>query len=555
MKNQSKKILEPKLKLVKGTRLVSFLFIAFSAIIAAGVLFAANMYYDIDTGEVVMEEVNRVTGNIRATAGLIIGGTDAQDPESGTKLEIASDDVLLSAADQTLRFSGGTDYYVGLKAPTTVTTSQTYILPQHGITPPGPDYVLTYQTGNQLTWKSIGGAGGGDIDTVGDCSTGDCFTIDAASNSLWFEGSTTDDFETELTAVDPDADYTITLPAANGQVAFGTSTTDYVAYWTDENTLAGEQYLSTGRGGIGESTTAWSGMVQVIGGNWDAVTGNTDYAAYWSDANTVAAEQYLSASRGGTGKGSWTEWGLLYADTTGSLDNTAQGAADNLLVGAGSGAPSWKTISQLLTAGNNIAITGTTDVTIATVNNPTFSTSVTSPLFLSTTTLEIQSGAGDITIDPASGKVVLGSGDWIETNLGYEIGKSGTEVLREMIPIMGFDLPVQTATTSYVAISREIEDYPFAAAASGSTRVHKLIFRYSASTTAAIPFQVYTTSDYASSALPIPQSTDLTKGEAYIAEINIPTSTTAWHLKVKTANTPDTVRIFQVFLAAYDEIQ
>lgn len=558
MKNQLQKVLKPKLKLAKGTRFVSFLFIASSIIIAAGVLFAANMYYDIDTGEVVMEEVNRVTGNIRATAGLIIGGSDSQDPASGTKLEIASDDVLLSAANQVLRFSGGTNYYVGLKAPTDVTSSQTYILPQHGTTPPSADYVLTYQAGDQLAWKSIGGAGGGDIDTVGDCTTGACFTTGAGgtSNSLWFEGSSVDDYEIELTAADPDADYTITLPAATGQVAFGTSTADYVAYWTSTSTLAGEQYLSTGRGGIGESSSAWSGMVKVVGGNWDAVTGTSNYATYWSDNNTIAAEQYLSVSRGGTGKGSWTQWGLLYADTTGSLANTTQGSADNLLVGAGAGSPTWKTISQLLSAGNNISLTGTTDVTIATVNNPTFSTSVTSPSFLSTTSLQIQSGnSEDITIDSASGKIALASGDWIETNLGYEIGKTGTEVLREMIPIMGFDLPVQTATTSYVSLSRVIEDYPFAAAASGSTRIHKLIFRYAASTTAAIPFQVYTDSDYASSTLPIPQSIDLAKGEAYITQISIPTSTTAWHLNVKTANEADTVRIFEVMLAAYDEIQ
>ncbi|GAI26383.1 unnamed protein product, partial [marine sediment metagenome] len=54
-----KDLFESRLKLAYGTRLVSFLFIACSIIIAAGVLFAANMYYNIDTGEVVMEEVQR----------------------------------------------------------------------------------------------------------------------------------------------------------------------------------------------------------------------------------------------------------------------------------------------------------------------------------------------------------------------------------------------------------------------------------------------------------------------------------------------------------------
>ena len=55
--NSIKKIFRPRLELVRGTRFVSFLFIAFSVIIAAGILWAANMYYNIDTGEVVTEQI------------------------------------------------------------------------------------------------------------------------------------------------------------------------------------------------------------------------------------------------------------------------------------------------------------------------------------------------------------------------------------------------------------------------------------------------------------------------------------------------------------------
>jgi hypothetical protein len=95
MKNPLKKFFKPKLKLVRGTRFVSFLFIAFSVIIAAGFLFAANMYYNIDTGEVVMEEVNRVTGLVKAVGGLVVG-QDKTLP-SGVAFEVATtSDVLLS---------------------------------------------------------------------------------------------------------------------------------------------------------------------------------------------------------------------------------------------------------------------------------------------------------------------------------------------------------------------------------------------------------------------------------------------------------------------------
>ena len=49
-----------KLKLIKGTRLISLAFISVSILIAAGVLFAANMYYDIDSQKIIVEEVQDI---------------------------------------------------------------------------------------------------------------------------------------------------------------------------------------------------------------------------------------------------------------------------------------------------------------------------------------------------------------------------------------------------------------------------------------------------------------------------------------------------------------
>jgi hypothetical protein len=43
-------------------------------------IFAANTYYNLDTGEIVVNEIQRVTDAIRATGGLIVGGTAGQDP-------------------------------------------------------------------------------------------------------------------------------------------------------------------------------------------------------------------------------------------------------------------------------------------------------------------------------------------------------------------------------------------------------------------------------------------------------------------------------------------
>jgi hypothetical protein len=576
--NFIKKSFKSRLKLLRGTRFISFLFIGTSILIGAGMLWAASVYYNIDTAEVVMEEVQRVTGVLRATAGVIVGGTASQDPSAGygfevvgqTKLAtttVAAGTLELTAANQVLKFTGGVSgYYAEFKANTSATSGQaiTYTLP--AAKPDVTNYVLTSGTDGTMTWQSVSGVGAGDINAVGNVSSGAAFTGDDAGgspgNTLLFEGATANDYEIALTAADPGVDYTITLPAANGYIALGSSTANYVAYWTGANTLNGEQYLNTSRGGIGESSADWNGMVNIVSGNWGTTTGTQNYAAYWSDANTVAAEANLNVIRGGTGAGTFTQYGIIYGNSTSAFGVTAAGTADYLLVGAGAGSPTWKYINQILNAGTNISLSGTS--TIATVNNPSFSVSVTSPQFLSTTTLAIQSGdSQNITINSASGKIVLASGDWIETNLGYEIGKSGTQVLIEMIPIMGFDLPAQTATTSYVTISRTIENYPFSATTTGgTTRIHKFVIRYvdDLPTASSSDWRVYNVTDTATTSTFTMEGCNdatLSKGKTQIKETTIPTDGDDFRLDVKIPSTQSgkIIRVFQVFLAAYDQIQ
>ena len=547
------KIFKSKLKLLKGTRFVSFLFIGCSILVAAGILFAANIYYNIDTGEIVMEEIQRTTGLIRAVGGAVVGGTSTSTLPAGVMFQVASDDdVLLSGQGQVLRFSGGTGNYVGFMATSTLTETTVWTLPAvDGST----GQVLITDGDGILSWGSPEGMG--TITAVGNVTSGAAFTGTDLGNTLYFRGPTAGAQTINLTAVDTAVGRTITLPDASGTVALGTATAGQVAYWSATNTLTGEAYLATGRGGTGIDSSALSGMVRVVAGGWGAVTGNANYAAYWSDANTVAAEQYLAVSRGGTGAGTFTQYGVIYGDGTNSLKVTAAGSQNQLLTGSAT-SPTWGSILNLLEQGTNITITatGTNQALIATVDDPYFATSVTSPLYTSLGTTTIASAAGqDIILDPSSGRILLTSGSWIETDSGFEIGKSGTENLREMIPIMGFDLPVQTASTSYVQISRVIERYPFLGAATGTDRVHKLAFRYAASTTAPIEFRVFTNTEYSTSTLPVPQTANVDQGEAHIVEIDIPTGTTAWRLEIRTPDVPSVVRVFQVFLAAYDVIQ
>ncbi len=66
----------------------------------------------------------------------------------------------------------------------------------------------------QLEWDTPSGSG--DVTDVGDCSSGACFTADGAGNSLYFEGSTADAYETLLQGQDVNSDITINLPSSSG---------------------------------------------------------------------------------------------------------------------------------------------------------------------------------------------------------------------------------------------------------------------------------------------------------------------------------------------------
>ncbi|MBI2083304.1 MAG: hypothetical protein HYT76_07005 [Deltaproteobacteria bacterium] len=77
-------------------------------------------------------------------------------------------------------------------------------------------FLQTLGTGANPAWATASGSG--DITAVGSCLSGDCF-IDGTNQSLIFEGATADLFEITLSAADPTADRSITLPNAAGELS------------------------------------------------------------------------------------------------------------------------------------------------------------------------------------------------------------------------------------------------------------------------------------------------------------------------------------------------
>jgi len=619
MSNPFRKFFKPGLELIRGTRFVSFLFIGISILIGAGILWAANLYYNIDTGQIVMEEVQNVTK-----------------------------DLIISGANQALKFTGGTNYFVGFTAPTTVTTTKTYVLPQHGIAPPSADYVLTYQAGDQLTWKSVTstGAGVGTITAVGNVTSGAAFTSDGTQGtSLWFYDASG---RGQLTIADLTAVRTYTLPDTSGTVAvtstapitlsaagvIGLTTPLAITYGGTGTTTSpiagaiaygtGSTYAFSGAGTLGQAlvsggtgTPTWfaptAGSVIFAGAGgvlsqdnanfyWATTTGRlgigTSTPAYPLDVNGGIRGTQLRINGAGAGDVVFNApnissdtaytWpisvgtdnyvlttdgsgGLTWESVTGVGAVTGSGEANRLA--------RWTSASNIATSsiidnytGDALTIAVTTgDITIA--NNLTVSGTggVTAKLFTgpsdATTTIGSLNNQ-NIYLDPnGTGKIIIASGDYIKTAAGYEIGKTDTEILREMIPILGFDLPPQTASTSYVTISRTLENYPFVATTTGTTRVHKFVIRYvdDLPTASTSDWRVYNVTDGTTTATFTVAGTDeadfaTAKGKTQIVETSIPGgpgNDKKWRLDVKipSAQSGKKIRVFEVFLAAYDKIQ
>ena len=89
----------------------------------------------------------------------------------------------------------------------------------------------------------------GNLTVSGTTTTINSTTVDVV-NSFRFEGSTSDDYETNLTVVDPTADRTITLPNATGTVSLldNTETLTNKTIDADNNTITniGDSELSSG---------------------------------------------------------------------------------------------------------------------------------------------------------------------------------------------------------------------------------------------------------------------------------------------------------------------
>ena len=214
----------------------------------------------------------------------------------------------------------------------------------------------------------IGGNGAGDITAVGDVTTDAAFTETTGDdgNSLWFEGTTADSNETQLTAADPGSDITVTIPAIDGTLASLAGTQTFTGTKTfNDITIADTNVSFTGASTTFTTTGALSintgGTITVGDGGDNIVIDSGDWDITSTGAITGATYE-----------------GLTISTTTGTftLTNGKTLAVQNSLTFAGTDSDTWTFPAADSASGTVVGLTETQTLTNKTLTSPKIGTAI-----------------------------------------------------------------------------------------------------------------------------------------------------------------------------------
>lgn len=510
-------IFKSNLQLLKGTRLVSGLFIFASLLVTASIIYSANTYYDIDAEKIIIIEDQDITGAQTITGDMDINSVTGTWDTTTLSLDATDNSNLtVTGSGKTLSLEalgGGVNKVIINSAGTGTDAIDIDATATGG----GVD-IDTDDGGITLT---AGGATNGDITLT----AGDDFSLIGVANSIFSIASTGNLAQFidigKGTAID-----TINIGTGGTSadvIRIGDSLADVAltdAHWSI--TTAGKF------SGVGVDSGA--GLIEGIGGL--TITGTTNINATGNAATNIGnSTGVLNLDSGGVS--SWT-------NTTGNLTVST----------ANSG-------NLIFTSINAI------DMNFATVSGFTLGDGTTEHLQISNSgELTLKSAnSKDIVIDSGSGKITLGVGDQILTSTdGAASRLKDEQILREVIPIFGFDLPARTKSATFVNVSRVLESDPFPAALTGTTRKYKFIIRYAdeldAGTSSWQVDNITVPGSDVAFTIPFSSSTNLDNGDVHIEEVDISAIMTAgndWQLQVHTEGTKS-IQIYSIFLAAYDQV-
>lgn len=575
------KFFSPNLKLVKGTRLISGLFIGVSIAVAAGILFAANIYYDIDTSKIMVDDTQQATTTqITVDTGNTTALTVTQRGTAAAVL-VTSTDAMTSDIFQITNLGSGYSFLVE----NSDTDSYPFVISDSGDVGIGTTTfsgLLTVGTTTPALIVDRTGKVGVATTTPSDTFAVQGNIIGSGNIILYDTATSTFGGGLQATAIkltqEPTAGYVLTSDA-NGY-----------GYWSSDSVLTGSNWKFTA------SQTALT-PTSTVGIHLNA-------SSTFADDLAVSSDQYesdtlfIDASEGRLGIGTTTLAGLFTVGTS----TVRLVVAPNGYVGIATSTPS----DTFAVQGN---IIGSGNIILYDTATSTFGGGIRTGGDIAATggSLSIYlTSAGALSLTPQSGSdVVVGLGGtgqlkigsngefyidasgnattsgniyaskFFETGSSATVRKTGEEIVRGVVPIFGFDLPARCNTScnsgsATATISRVIEnnDDIFPSPYSGTTRKYRFSIRYADATTSASCVTCRTTWDVATSSdltyesrftLPPTTSADLAQGFTTTTnQVTLPTandSTGNWFLRVSTGGSGGyDLQVYEILLIGLDEV-
>ena len=586
-----------KIKLSRRTKIVSFIFSVMTILTTAGIMQAANVYYDLDTSTIMVNDAQTMSLGLTvsgAAVSLNNNSNFATNINTGTSTGAVSiggnlNTVAINSSNWDVSSTGTvSNAIVNLRAGTTVAgtaplkfisgtnlgTTEAGAVEFDGThlyftaTDSGTRYQLDQQAG---TTYSAGGTllnltGGVFSVNEGTLTDGMLCTYNSAGTEIECTTSSASVGHDPLTiAADTgttpteggatvDGSQVITLQAATAttggvvsdetQSFLGAKT--LVTSVTSTGLLTASNGLTLTTGAL--NLTGTSGALALSGLSASSINSGSNDIIFTSGHFTTTATGINSTPIGATtaSTGAFTTLGstgiTTLASTAGSVFTIGNSTGVGTLVSGGTS--SWANTAGELT----IKTLTSGDITLSTVN------------------------VGDeINLDPyvgGAGVIRLGAGDQILTSGGGAATRlAGEEILVGQVNIFGYDYPAQTAATVFKDISRVMEDDPFPAVATGTTRGFKFIIRYADTLTVTEGpslwnfYDVTTPGSSIAFTLPYSPGVDLDKGTVGIVDATAGMKTLIeadgdWNLQVRLDNsaTGKSIRVYSIDLAAYDVV-
>lgn len=527
--------LKPKTRLAKGTRFVSLLFIAVSILISAGIMQAANVYYDLDTSTIMVNDAQTMSLGL-TVSGAAVSLNNNSNFATGINTGTSTGAVTIGGGSGTVEINSS-----NWDVSTTGAASNIIVNLRAGTATAGTA-PLKFISGTNLTTPEAG-------------------AVEYNGTNLFFTNSTAErfkvaDIDQDLMTTDRLCKYTA---AGHLDCTVDSASVGHAALTIADVDSYGANN-STGMALNGQALNLRSADATnpgVITTGTQTIAGAKTFTGSATLASTAAATFTIGNS---TGAGTVASGGVSsWTNTAGNLTISTATSGDLALSSA---------------AALNLTSLGAMAFTFDEADGFSLKDDQGTPVTYfeiaadGTLTLRTSADGDEIVLNPegaGAGIVRVAAGDTLYIG-DIPLYATAEGTLAGQANIFGFDYPAQCSTScdagAYAVVSRDIIALPnFPAVITGKTRSYKLVVRYADDLTVDgnSTVQIWNTTDNAladSFTIAGTAATgDLDKGKVIMSDdLTIPTDGDDWEVRVGVPAVGDVIRIYSLELAAYDVV-